>query len=334
MKKKIVLAVLILLALVAGGVYYWQSRGPAGDGPLVLYGNVDIREVELAFRQGGRLASLAVDEGHAVRAGDLLAEIDAQPFSDALAVAEAQVAQAEAELAKLRRGNRPQEIRRAEAAVQQAEAAVAQTAANLERQEGLAQTGAASQRVLEAARAAHSEATASLASVRQALSLQREGARVEDIAAAQARLAAAEASREQARTALADTRLVAPSDGIVSSRLHEAGSIVGNHDPIYTLSLSDPVYVRAYVGETDLGRIAPGTQVQVSTDSSDQVFSGQVGFISPKAEFTPKAVETTEQRTALVYRLRIVVDPGSSALRQGMPVTVRVDAPPSRNAKP
>lgn len=324
-KKPIVLV--ILLVLVAAVVLWQRGAGAKPKKDLVLYGNVEIREVEMAFRGSGRLAALAVDEGATVEAGALLAELDAQPFRDSLAAAEAEVQRALAELGKLERGNRPQEIRRAEAALHQAEALATKAADDLVRQEGLAATGAASQKVLEAARAAQADTAAAVVAAQQSLSLQKEGFRAEDIAVARARLAGAEAARAQAQTALADTRLLAAERSTVSNRLREVGSMVSPREAIYTLALRDPVYVRAYIGEKDLGRVAPGTRVRVKTDSSDQVFVGQVGFISPKAEFTPKTVETTDLRTALVYRLRIVVDGGSEILRHGMPVTAYVESP-------
>lgn len=327
MNKKILIPI-VLLALIAAAFFFWRRDDQEG-GAIVLYGNVDIREVELAFRSPGRLASLAFDEGTNVKAGDLLAEIDAAPYRDALAAATANVQSAEAELAKLRHGSRPQEVRRAEAALHQAEAVAAKVAADLTRQEGLAATGAASQKVLEAARSAQAESAAAVAAAQQTLSLQKEGFRSEDIAVAEARLASAQAVLAQAQTALDDTRLLAPSDATISSRLREVGSMVSSRDAIYTLSLRDPTYVRAYVSEKDLGRIAPGQKVRVKTDSSSKVYAGKVGFIAPKAEFTPKAVETTDLRTALVYRLRVIVDESGDGLRQGMPVTVEVDSPPA-----
>jgi HlyD family secretion protein len=117
----------------------------------------------------------------------------------------------------------------------------------------------------------------------------------------------------------------------VLTRVREPGSMVSAAAPVYTLSLRDPVYVRAYVGERQLGQVVPGTAVTVRSDSSDKTYQGQVGFVSPRAEFTPKSVETTELRTDLVYRLRIVVADPDDALRQGMPVTIQVgNATPRR----
>ncbi|MCB1676019.1 MAG: HlyD family efflux transporter periplasmic adaptor subunit, partial [Halioglobus sp.] len=195
---------------------------------------------------------------------------------------------------------------------------------DFQRQSSLLESGASSQRTVDAARAAHDRAAANLAAAKAALSLARDGFRREDIAVGEARLAAAAAALAQARTALADTQLVAPSDATVIARVREPGSMVSSASAVYSLSLRDPLYVRAYVSEPDLGRIAPGSPVRVYTDSSNKVYRGQIGFISPRAEFTPKTVETTDLRTDLVYRLRVVVADADEGLRQGMPVTVDV----------
>lgn len=330
MNKKALLIAAVAVALVsAAAVAWWQQRQNGGDA-LQLYGNVDIRQVQLAFRQAGRLATMSVDEGDHVAAGDPLAELDAQPYLDQLAVTEAQVRAAEAELAKLRAGNRPQQIAQAQEEVRRARAVHRNAQQDYERQSQLLKKDSTSQRVVDAALAARDQAAAQLAAAKEALSLATDGARQEDIAAAEARLAAAEAARDQARTALADTRLVAPADAVVLSRVLEPGSMVASSSPVFILSLRDPLYVRAYVGETALGRVAPGTTVELHTDSSDKVYHGQIGFVSPTAEFTPKTVETRELRTDLVYRLRIVVQDADSGLRQGMPVTIQLNDGRSR----
>jgi HlyD family secretion protein len=311
------------LALVAASALVFHGCGGRHGGVLTLYGNVDIREVDLAFRQPGRILRLACDEGSTVKAGDVLAELDAQPYRDALAGAEAEVLLAQAEVDKLHRGNRPQEIAQADEAVKQADAVFQNAESDLK--SALAETGSASQRTLEAARSARDQAWAGLFSARKNLDLKQEGWRREDVTEAAARLAAAEAARAQARTALADAQLVAPANAVVISRSREAGSMVGNKDAVFTLSLRDPIYVRAYVGEQDLGRFTQGSRVSVRTDSTGKVYTGTVGFVSPKAEFTPKSVETTDLRTDLVYRLRIVVANPDGGLAQGMPVTVQVE---------
>ncbi|XBE66019.1 secretion protein HlyD [Nitrosomonas europaea] len=325
-------AVIIVALLALGGALaFWFTRGHDNQDALRLYGNVDIREVQLAFRQPGRITQMAFDEGDAVTAGARLATLDAQPYRDALAAAQAQVQVAQAELGKLRRGLRPQEIIQAQEALNQAQAVARRAERDYVRLSRLLPSKASSQQDVDNARAARDQAIAGVKAAKAALSQAREGFRKEDIAAAEAQLAAAMATRDQAATALADTELFAPSDGTVIARIREPGSMVASQNTVYSLSLDSPVYVRAYVGEPNLGRIEPGKRVRVYSDSSEKAYGGQIGFISPRAEFTPKTVETTDLRTDLVYRLRIVIDDADAnvGLRQGMPVTIEVDTSPT-----
>jgi len=319
-------ALAILSLLGAGLAYFYAPRwlSPGGDGGLVLYGNVDIRELRLGFRVAGRLQSMHFEEGDAVAAGDLLATLDAEPLEQALAVAEAGVMEARARLERFRTGSRPQEIQRAQALVSEAEAALENARRELVRQRELHEAGLNSRRELDSAIAAHDRGAARLAAGREALALATEGFRKEDIATAEAVLSAALARREQARTRVEDTSLYAPAPGVILTRAREPGAMLGVGTPVYTLSLTETVYVRAYVDEANLGRLVPGTKVLLRTDSSERGFTGQVGFVSPRAEFTPKTVETPELRTDLVYRLRIVVADPDDGLRQGMPVTVEL----------
>ncbi|MBT8077648.1 MAG: secretion protein HlyD [Gammaproteobacteria bacterium] len=324
----------IVLAVIAlGAVLFWLLRDSNNHDALRLYGNVDIREVELSFRQPGRVAEMIFDEGDSVSAGEVMARLDAGPYHDAVAAAEAGLVAAKAERDKLLSGNRPQEIEQAKERVRQTQAAAHEAERNFKRQNSLLESGASSQRTLDAAIAARDQAAANLAASKAALSLATAGFRDEDIAAGEARVAVADAALAQARTALSDTELVAPSDATVIARVREPGSMVASSTPVYSLSLRDPVYVRAYVSEPDLGRIAPGVRVQVRTDSSSRIYHGQIGFISPRAEFTPKTVETADLRTDLVYRLRVVVTDADLALRQGMPVTVDVDTNTTRDER-
>ncbi|MFZ2884442.1 secretion protein HlyD [Nitrosomonas europaea] len=328
--KRILIITVILLA-AGSAVFSWVLHTEQDESLLYLYGNVDIREVQLAFRQPGRVAQMMFDEGDAVVAGTRMATLDAQPYQEAFAAAEASVRVAQAELAKMRRGLRPQEIIQAQEALNQAQAVARRAERDYVRLSRLLPSKASSQQDVDNARAARDQAIAGVKAAKAALSQAREGFRKEDIAAAEAQLAAAMATRDQAATALADTELFAPSDGTVIARIREPGSMVVSQSAVYNLSLDKPVYVRAYIGETALGRIAPGTPVQVRSDSSKKIYHGQIGFISPRAEFTPKTVETTDLRTDLVYRLRIVVSDADAALRQGMPITIEVDTRPAAN---
>lgn len=324
MKKVLPLLVVLLL----GALLYSQYDNWLGGGDstaLVLYGNVDIREVQPAFRVSGRVQAMYFEEGDAVSTGDLLAELDPLPLQQALAVAQAREDEATARLQRLQHGSRTQEIEQARALTEKATAALEDAELELQRQRKLIARQMSSQRALDSALSVRDQRAAQLQANREALALTVEGARVEDIAAAEAALAMARAQREQAATQVDDARLYAPSNGIVMTRIHEPGAVLMAGTPVYGLSLTETVYVRAYVDEPRLGLVQPGATVRVTTDSSGTEYTGQVGFISPRAEFTPKSVETTALRTDLVYRLRIVVTDTDNRLRQGMPVTVVLD---------
>jgi HlyD family secretion protein len=292
---------------------------------LVLYGNVDVREVDVAFNEGDRIIAMHVEEGDRVEAGQLLAELDSSRLEHAMLEAEAKVAAQRALVTRFEHGSRPEEIARARAEVAVAEADL--TAARLvhERLESMAKADAASQQRADDARAAHRAAQARLEVARENLRLAVEGPRSEDTEAARAQLRADEAALALARHRLADTKLYAPAEGTVLTRILEPGAVVLPNTPAYTLALVDPVWVRAYLSEADLGRVFPGMKAEIVSDSfPDQPRSGWVGFISPTAEFTPKPVETPDLRTSLVYRTRIYVLNPDHTLRQGMPVTVHL----------
>ncbi|MEP6884262.1 MAG: secretion protein HlyD [Gammaproteobacteria bacterium] len=312
-------ALLLLAVAVAFGSFRKNQRGA-----LTLYGNVDIRSVDLGFRVPGRIAVMPVEEGATVKAGDVLAQLDSQPLTDALNAAEAQVGAARAELDKRRNGNRLQDIAQAQALVAQRRATLAQAKADDERRSELVKTGAVSQAVFLATRAQSLAAEAQLRAAEESLSLQRAGSRAEDIAAAVAQFAAAVAQRDKVHTDLADATLHAPSDGTILTRANEPGAIVAAGESVFVLTIDRPMRVRAYVSEGDLGRIAPGMNVSVTTDGNPKTYRGTIGFISPAAEFTPKTVQTQDLRTQLVYRLRIIVSDPDDLLRQGQPVTLAV----------
>ena len=315
------------LVLVAGltGAGYWgwteyQARQvPQSD--LRLHGNVDVRQVALAFRVPGKIETIAVEEGDRVLAGDIVGTLEKADFSDQLTLVRAKVDASAAALSMLEDGSRPEDIELAEAGVAQAEAALELARTIRDRQAALAQRNITSHQAHEVAQAGFDEAAAALRQTEATLALALEGPRAGDITRAQAGLAADRAALSIAQRRVADTELRAPSDGVILTRVREQGSIVAAGEPILTLALTSPVWVRTYVNEPDLGRIAPGMAAEIRTDSGGR-YLGQIGFISPVAEFTPKSVETEELRTSLVYRLRVIVEVPDNGLRQGMPVTV------------
>jgi HlyD family secretion protein len=323
MKKPIIALLVVLLGV--GGYYALNGLGDGENGGnLTLYGNVDIREVQLGFRVAGRLAEMHVEEGDAIAAGQLLAVLEDTPQKESLAIADAGVAQAAAQLKLLQQGARPQEIEQARAAVEEAEAGLANAEHEFTRQAELVKQELSSERLLDQARSSRDQWAARLSQSREGLDLAEEGFRSEEIEKAVAALAAAQAQSDRAATQLSDTRLFAPSSGVVMTRVLEPGAMVGVGTPAYALSLTEVVYVRAYVDEPNLGHVKPGAKVVVTTDTEGREYEGQVGFISPRAEFTPKSVETPALRTDLVYRLRIVVKNSDDMLRQGMPITVTI----------
>ncbi|RAH97398.1 secretion protein HlyD [Acuticoccus sediminis] len=327
MKKVAIIMLLLVAAIGAAGWAFKTGVFRNGDGDaLTLYGNVDVRTVDVAFRVGGRIAEMPIDEGARVTPGEVLARLDPVPLQQALAAAKAEVAVAQAAHDKSLAGNRPQEIAQAAALVDQRKATAKQAELTFSRASRLVRTNAVSQAEADSAEASYREAEALLASAEEALSLMKAGSRAEDIAATEASLAAALAAQDQAQTALDDAVLTAVQEGFVMTRAREPGEIVAAGGTVFTIAIDRPVRVRAYVSEPDLGRVHPGATVYVTTDSTDHVYSGTIGFISPTAEFTPKSVQTPSLRTDLVFRMRIIVSDPDMALRQGMPVTVTVPA--------
>ncbi|MEP9358793.1 HlyD family efflux transporter periplasmic adaptor subunit [Sphingomonas sp. KR3-1] len=319
-----IIAVIVVLVIAAIATSGFGLFKPQDDGALKLNGNVDIREVDLGFRVNGRISGVAVEEGAKVRQGQLLATLDAASLDSRIAQADAKVSQAEAQLAKLRNGNRSQDIAQARARVAAA-AAVAQDAdRDYARRQPLVEPGAISRDVWEQTVAQRDKARADLAAAQQQLSLMNAGSRREDIAAGQADVSAAVAARQSAATDLGDARLLASTDGTVVTRAREPGAIVQPGETVLTLAIMRPLRVRAYVAETDLSRISPGMKVVVTADGNAKSYHGTIGYIAPKAEFTPKTVETENLRTDLVYQLRIIVDDPDDGLRQGQPVSVSV----------
>lgn len=320
--RKLWLAPALVLA-AAGAALLWHALASRGGGELTLYGNVDIRQVDLGFRVGGRIAQVLVDEGDAVRQGQPMARLDEDLLRQERDQAAARLAGQKADLARLERGYRVEEIAQARASVAAATAVAENARINLNRVTAMRAANAISQKDLDNARSTAKESDARLRSAQDQLDMLLSGYREEDVLAQRAAVAAAAADLAQAEIRLQDATLIAPQKGIVLTRAREAGAIVQAGQTVYTLTLTDPVWLRAYVDEPDLGRVKPGMAVRVAVDAAPgRTFPGTVGFISPTAEFTPKTVETREVRTALVYRLRIQVQDPENVMRQGMPVTV------------
>ena len=326
MRKAIML--LLLIGVVAA-LAWWQLAYPQKDGAqLLLHGNVDIRQVSLAFTRSERLLEVHAEEGDAVEAGQVLAQLDTEGVELEQRRAQATVAAAEQQLARLESGSRPEEIARASAQVEAAKAQVKLAENQLARMRTLSRKTAGrgvSDQDLDNAATELAAAQAELETRQQTLQLASVGPRQEDIAQARAELDAARAELAQLKHQLEQSTLYAPQKGVIRARLLEPGDIASPQKPVYTLALTDPKWVRVYVDEPDLGRIRPGMAAQVFTDGAPQeAIEGRIGYISSVAEFTPKTVQTETLRTELVYEVRVIVDDQANRLRLGMPATVKI----------
>lgn len=316
--------ILILLVLAVAG--WWVWRHVSAPAPVrTLYGNVEIREVDLAFNSEGTLTELTKREGDRVRAGELLAVIDPATYEDAERAAEANRDQAKAALDKLLNGTRPEDIDQDRANLAVAKAALADAQLVFDRQHALVLSHTEPQQSEDDARKALDTARGQVAQTQAALTEALAGPRIEDIDAARAAFRQSEALLRLAQTQLERTRLFAPSDGIVMTRVVEPGTVVTPATVVYAVALTSETWIRAFVPESLLSRVAPGTMVTLSTDGQPgKLYHGTVGYVSPQAEFTPKTVETPELRTQLVYRVRVRVNDPDSGLRQGQPVTLHL----------
>jgi HlyD family secretion protein len=316
----------LLLAAVGTGLWLWlSSRHGASRNNLVLYGNVDIRQVELAFNANERISRLYVEEGNRIQKGQLLGTLETDRLQHEVASAAAKV-KAQSEVVKrLETGSRPEEIRKARADVKAAEAEAVNTEANYRRLNFLAEKGSVTLQHRDDARAAADSAQARLQAAREVLDLAVIGPRKEDIAEAKATLNAYKSELAVSQQRLSYAYLYAPADGVIRDRIMEPGDMASPQKTVYTLALTNPVWVRAYVSEPDLGKIKLGMVAEATTDSyPGKKYKGWVGFISPTAEFTPKSVETLEVRSKLVYQVRIYICNPQNELRLGMPATVTI----------
>ena len=325
MNRKNLIAAIVVLGVI-GGIAWAIHASRDANSALSLSGNVDIREVNLAFRVGGRLKQLVVDEGARVHGGEVLGELDAEPYRIALADATASHAALLAHKSLYHAGYRAEDVAQARATLKAREAAQVDAEQVYQRFLKLANTGATTEKAIDDAKSQRDQAAAQAEVARQAYQEMEKGFRKEEVAEVNANEERASAQIEQAKLQLSDTTLVAPSDGTIITRAVEPGAMLAAGNTVLTLSLDNPVWIRAYASEPDLGKVPPGTLVKIYTDTRKEPYDGSIGFVSPTAEFTPKNVETQDLRTALVYRLRVIVRNPDAALRQGMPVTVKLAA--------
>lgn len=332
MKTRAKALLFLLVLLTAGGAAYLyhahqETLRQEAAKHLVLSGNVDIREVTLAFRQNDRIAEILVQEGDVVEAGQPLARLDSAEIRLNLQKARSQAAAQQAVVDRLHNGTRREELRQAEENVNAARAASANAAGVYERMQQIYATSEGiSLQELDNARAAAASAAARTAAAEAAFAEAAAGPRSEDIAQAEASLQAIHDEEARLEYLLSQYELCAPSPGVIRTRLLEVGDMASPAAPVFKLSLLERKWIRVYVKEADLGRIREGQTARVAIDSApERPLAGQVGYIADTAEFTPKTVQTEELRPSLVYEVRILVEDPGNILRLGMPATVQVD---------
>src|SRR5271167_382319 len=328
MPRSVRVAVLLAGVMVIAALLWWSLLRHHSPTELVLYGNVDLRQVELPFNGTERVAEVLAQEGDRVTQGQLLARLDTDRLVPQVAKAAADLAAQQQAVDRLHNGNRPEEIAQARANVDAATADAQNARAQYARLTALSDSSsgrAVSRQDMDAAKAALDTAEARLAVNQKALVLELAGPRKEDVAQGEALLRADQAQLALLQQQLKDADLLAPLNAVVRSRMIEPGEISSPQKSAFTLAIIDPKWVRAYVAETDLGSVREGLKAVVTVDAfKGRRFPAWVGFISPVAEFTPKSVETTDLRSSLVYEIRVFVrDPGDE-LRLGMPATVHL----------
>jgi HlyD family secretion protein len=326
--KKVVVPLVVVLLLL-GSLVYWLSHRHERSDHIVLYGNVDLRQVDLPFNDAERIAEVLVEEGTSVKKGQVLARLDSGRLMPRIQQAEARLAAQSEALRKLHNGARPQEVAQARAAVNAAQAEAANAHSQYDRLQSISDESkgrAVSPQDLQAAATAARMSEAQAENARKTLELTLAGPRKEDIDQASAQLDAAQADIALLKRQLTDIDLISPTDGVIRNRLMEPGELATPQRPVFSIAITNPKWIRAYLSEADLSRVRIGAPATVTIDSvAGTSLPGSVGFISSTAEFTPKTVQTEELRTSLVYDVRVFVTDTDDRLRLGMPATVSID---------
>jgi HlyD family secretion protein len=332
MNRRLLLLILLALAISAAVIWFvFHSIRNDDAGTIDVSGNIEVTTVELSFKIPGRVKDRLVDEGEQVREGQLVARLDPEDLLHEAEIRKAEARAARAALTELETGYRKEEIAQAEAALKRITAEADRFRVDFARQQRLYRKEVISARDFDAARAAFEASQASVREARERLNLLRSGPRKETIAQARARLESAEAVLALAESRLGHAALTSPAAGLVLSKNIEPGEQVSAGTPVVTVGMLDEVWMRAYISETDLGRVKVGQTATVTTDTwPGKKYEGRISFISPEAEFTPKSVQTAKERVKLVYRIKITVPNPAGELKPGMPADAEIQIKPAQ----
>jgi len=326
MKKKIVIGMFaILVAALATGYAVIHKRNANSE--LVVTGTVETTTVAVSFKVPGRLKERLVDEGHSVTAGQVVARLEDDELRDErlLRIADQQAAQFA--LADLKAGSRHEEIAAVAAALERVKAESERAGRDAVRAEVLFKKEVIPRKELDAARAAKDSAAAAVREAEERFKLAKVAPRPDAVSQAKARVDGAAAVRSMADTRLSYAVVASPLSGVVLAKHAEPGELLAAGSPVLTVGRLDEVWVRAYIPETQLGKVKLGQQVQVTSDTwKGRVYQGTVSFIASEAEFTPRNVQTEAERVKLVYRIKIMVANPKQELKPGMPVDALIEA--------
>jgi HlyD family secretion protein len=319
MTRKVLLPLVIALVVIAGMVILLR-RMPKNTGELKVSGTIEVTSVELSFKVPGRMGQRLVDEGEMVRTGQVVARLEDDELKEERNSRAAEERASRAAVADLEAGSRREEIAQAEAALGRMKADAERLARDFVRMEALFRREVVPLKDLDAARAGRDASAAAVREAEQHLRLLKIGPRPDAVRQARAKAESAGAGLALAETRLSQGVLTAPLNGLVLSKHAEAGEMLAAGSPVITVGRMDEVWLRAYIPETELGRVKVGQKARVTADTwAGRVFEGRIGFISSEAEFTPKNVQTEKERVKLVYRIKIFLANPKMELKPGMP---------------
>ena len=322
-KKAAIAGIVVIIGLIVFIVKQTLTRHE--DGIIAVSGNVEVTETDTGFKRQGRIEKLLTDEGLQVKEGDPIAVLDSIEIQSEAAQSNALLQEAQSRLSELKAGSRPQELEQAKASVQTAEAELVKAKKDHERYVALYEKGAVSAEQRDAMKKSRDVAVSQHQKALEALSLVREGPRKEEITAAESRVRQAEAGVTITETKMKDTVLYSPISGTVLKKNVEAGEIVSAGMPVYTIGDLGNPWIKVYVKEANLGLVKLGQKAEIRVDSyPNTVYEGKVTFISSEAEFTPKNVQTQEERVKLVFGVKVSVKNVNDELKPGMPADVKI----------
>ena len=322
-KKLIIIGALVVGIGGAALVYFAPWATPPDNGTVSGSGTVDATEIAAAFRVPGILSQRPVEEGTQVEVGDLLASLDERESAARLHQAQAAQQSAEARLRDLEQGYRPQEIAEVRAQVEQARANQTNLEAEARRSDVLFRGDAISQQRRDKDHTAAMVAAQQLSAAQERLKLLQSGYRPETINVARAQLDEAQAAVAAARVAWEDLQVKSPVAGVVTRTHAEVGETLGAGRPVVTVTDISKPWVRVYIPENQIGKVRLGAAAKIRIDTyPDREFAGRVSYVSSQAEFTPKNVQTQEERVKLVFAVNVILDNRDGTLKPGMPADV------------